>query len=258
MRGSESSDLGSAESGEGSPVDADSQPDLSAIVLGYRAEGALRPLLERLQRELEGLGRPFELVIVANYDAGSNDQTPEIARDFGRAHPNARVVARAKDGGMGWDLRSGLDEATGRYLVVIDGDGQNPPSDVIRAYRALRETDCDIIKGRRVIRHDGIRRRILSAAYNLAFALLFGTWRLWDINGKPKAVTREAYLRLDLRSDDWFLDAELILAARRLGMRIGEIPVEFGASTSRDSFVRAVAIVEFAQHMLSYRLRGRP
>jgi glycosyltransferase involved in cell wall biosynthesis len=247
------------ESKRGQALDeAADQPELSAVVLGYRAEGALRPVLESLHRELEGLGEPFELVIVANYHAGSSDSTPEIARDFVRSHPNARMVAQVKQGGMGWDLRSGLEAATGRFLVVIDGDGQNPPSDVPRVYRALRETGCDIVKGRRVTRHDGLHRRILSTAYNLVFALWFGTWRLWDINGKPKGITREAYRRVDLRSNDWFLDAELILEARRLGMAIGEIPVQFRASTSRRSFVRPEAILEFARHMLSYRLRGRP
>jgi hypothetical protein len=85
----------------------------------------------------------------------------------------------------------------------------------------------------------------------------------WDLrsgpaSGKPKALTRDAYERLTLVSDDWFLDAELILAARRAGMKIGEIPVEFRASTARPSFVRPGAILEFARHMLSYRLRGRP
>lgn len=227
-------------------------------MLGYRAEGSLAPVLESLHAELEALGDPFELVIVANYHAGSDDRTPAVAEEFARSHPRARVVARAKEGGMGWDLRSGLDAATGRMLVVIDGDGQNPPGDVVRAYRALREGGYDVVKGRRVTRHDGIYRRILSAAYNVVFALFFGTWGLWDINGKPKGMTREAYRRLDLRSDDWFLDAELVLAARRAGMRIGEIPVEFGAPTARRSFVRPGAIVEFARHMVRYRLRGRP
>ena len=228
------------------------------IVLGYRAEEALTPVVERLHEELEALGEPFELVIVANYDAGSEDRTPRVAEEFASAHPRAGVVAEAKEGGMGWDLRSGIEAAAGRVLVVIDGDGQNPPGDVVRAYCALREGGFDLVKGRRVTRQDGFYRRVLSIAYNVVFAVLFGTWRLWDVNGKPKAITREAYSRVELQSDDWFLDAELVLAARRQGMRIGEIPVEFGAPEARESFVRPGAVVEFARHMLSYRLRGRP
>jgi glycosyltransferase involved in cell wall biosynthesis len=234
------------------------QPDLSTVVLGYRAGEGLAAVVERLTNELEALGREFEIVLVANYDSGSVDTTPEVARRLAEADARVQVVARAKEGGMGWDLRAGLEATTGRVLVVMDGDGQNPPEDVARAYHALVEGAADVVKGRRVTRHDGLYRRLLSGAYNVIFTLFFGTWGLWDINGKPKGMTREAYERLSLHSDDWFLDAELVLAARRQGMRIVEIPVQFRASTSRQSFVRPEAILEFARHMLSYRLRGRP
>jgi glycosyltransferase involved in cell wall biosynthesis len=234
------------------------RPELSAVVLGYRAGEGLAAVVARLTSELETIGRLFEVVLVANYDAGSNDPTPATARRLADADSRLKVVANAKRGGMGWDLRAGLRAATGRVLLVLDGDGQNPPEDVVRAYRALVEGGHDVVKGRRVTRGDGPYRRLLSAAYNVVFAILFGTWGLWDINGKPKGITREAYERLSLHSNDWFLDAELILAARRRGMRIVEIPVEFRESTSRPSFVRPGAILEFARHMIRYRLSGRP
>jgi glycosyltransferase involved in cell wall biosynthesis len=234
------------------------EPELSAVVLGYSAGEALATLTKRLVDVLESLGESFEVVLVANYHEGSADPTPEVAQRVCVADPRIRVVARAKGGGMGWDLRSGLSEAAGRVLVVLDGDGQNPPEDVARAYSELVGSGHDVVKGRRITRHDGAYRRLLSVAYNLVFVLLFGTRGIWDVNGKPKALTRDAYERLTLVSDDWFLDAELILAARRAGMKIGEIPVEFRASTARPSFVRPGAILEFARHMLSYRFRGRP
>ena len=37
---------------------------------------------------------------------------------------------------MGWDMRSGLQAARGDFIVVIDGDGQNPTTDVMRIYHA--------------------------------------------------------------------------------------------------------------------------
>jgi len=234
------------------------EPRLSAIVLGYRAEEALAAVVAALTRELEALGESFEIVLVVNYDADSDDRTPEIGERLSHEDARVRFVARRKEGGMGWDVRSGLAAATGISLMVIDGDGQNSPRDLVRAYRLLAEGRCDVVKGRRVRRHDGLYRLVLSAAYNLAFAAVFGTWGLWDINGKPKGMTRAACERLNLRSDDWFLDAELVLAARRERLRVVEIPVEFGPSTARPSFVRAGAVLEFARHMFNYRLRGRP
>lgn len=234
------------------------EPELSVVVLAYRAGEGLGPVVAGVMSECESLDRPFEVVLVANYDSGSSDPTPATAGRLAEADFRLKVVADAKGGGMGWDLRAGLRAATGRVLLVIDGDGQNPPEDLVRSYRALVEGDVDVVKGRRVTRHDGRYRRLLSTAYNVVFVLLFGTWGLWDINGKPKGITRAAYARLSLTSDDWFVDAELMLAARRQRMRIVEIPVDFGESTTRPSFVRPGAILEFARHMIRYRISGRP
>ena len=61
-----------------------------------------------------------------------------------RAFANGRdavvPVIHAKEGAMGWDMRTGLEAATGDYLVVIDGDAQNPIEDVLRMYREMVRT----------------------------------------------------------------------------------------------------------------------
>ena len=41
--------------------------------------------------------------------AGSNDQTPEICQKLAEGLPNVRVLAEPKSGGLGWDMRRGLD-----------------------------------------------------------------------------------------------------------------------------------------------------
>ncbi len=158
---------------------------------------------------------------------------------------------------MGWDMRTGLDAATGEYLVVIDGDSQNPVTDVLRMYREMRRTGADVMKGRRIARFDGPYRRLVSYVYNSVFTLLFRTRGLWDINGKPKGLTRVAYERMGLKSDDWFIDAEIVLAARRAGLQVNELPVVFNRNEERASFVRATAILEFVRNMANARLKRR-
>ena len=231
--------------------------DLSAIVLGYRAGASLDPLARRLHESLAASGHSFEIVLVANYHEGADDDTPGVAERLAQDLSVTRVVAHPKEGGMGWDLRSGLDAALGDVLVVIDGDGQYATGDVIVAFERLRETGSDIAKGRRASRGDGLYRRVVTTGFNLAFAILFPRRGVWDVNGKPKAIARSAYERLRLTSDDWFLDAELVLEAHRLGMKVCEFPVVYSEG-SRASFVKPGAILEFARHMLRYRFTGRP
>lgn len=234
------------------------RPDLSVIVLCYRAGHSAPRVLDPLSRQLSESGVSHELVLVANYNPEHDDPTPQVVERWAQNHSEARVVSRPKEGAMGWDMRSGFDAASGATLIVIDGDYQNPVQDVLRMYQAMQRTDADVYKGRRVKRNDGLYRRFISAVYNLLFRVVFRTGGIRDINGKPKGLTRQAYERLDLRSDDWFIDAEIVLEAHRLGLQIGELPVVFRKNEERASFVKPSAIVEFIKNMARYRLTRRP
>jgi len=232
--------------------------ELSAIVLCYRAGDSIvrvvAPLHEHLRRE----GVSFELVLVANYWPDQRDATPQIVAEFAESHDRVVVVAQPKEGAMGWDLKRGLAVARGETMIVIDGDAQNPVDDVLRLFRLMRETGAAVGKGRRVTRHDGVYRRVISLGYNALFRVLFGSSGVWDINGKPKGVTREAYRRIRISSNDWFADAEIVLEAQRLGLSMVELPVVFNRNHDRESFVRPGAIWEFIVHMTRYRFRGAP
>jgi len=199
----------------------------------------------------------YELVLVANQPRDRPDPTGEVVKRFARNNDRVRPVIEEKHGDMGWDMRSGLAAASGAYLIVIDGDAQNPIDDVLRMHRRMKDSGADVMKGRRTARSDGPIRRATSIVYNLAFRLLFGTRGIWDVNGKPKELTRAAYERLDLKSDDWFIDAEIVLAAKREGLTIGELPVVFRSNEERSSFVGVSAVLEFLRNMVRHRLRGR-
>jgi glycosyltransferase involved in cell wall biosynthesis len=231
---------------------------LSAIVLCYRAGRSINAVIEPLYDLLESSGIPYELVLVANHWPHHHDETPELARRFAATHAHVVVLDGHKQGGMGWDMRSGLNAARGAKLVVIDGDAQNPVGDVLRMYELLCNTLADLGKGRRRNRGDGLYRWLVSACFNALFCALFRTWPLWDVNGKPKGLTRSAYSQMALESNDWFVDAEMVLAARRRHMKIAELPVVFLENKERSSFVRFSAIWEFVVHMARYATRGRP
>lgn len=237
---------------------SESPCEVSGVVLCYRAGESILAVVEPLYDLLERSGVTHELVLVANYWPHEGDETPQIVRDFAATHGNVTVLDKAKEGGMGWDMRSGLAASRGDYVIVIDGDAQNPVEDVLRMYELLRQTSADVGKGRRVNRADGFYRRLISWGYNFAFRLLFRTRGLWDINGKPKGLTRDAYGRMHLESNDWFTDAEIVLAAKRAGMKIVELPVVFLENKERSSFVGISSIWQFVVHMVRYRVLGRP
>ena len=88
-------------------------------------------------------------------------------------------------------------------------------------------------------------------SYNAIFSLLFG-FKVRDINSKPKIIRRDKYQLLHLESDDWFTDAEIVIRARELGLKIGETPVHFAVNDKRGSFVKPKAILEFTSNRPRY------
>lgn len=231
-------------------------PELSVVVLCYHSADDVPPFVAELRSALEAAGLDWEMVLVANDFAGSTDPTAEVVRELAAADRRLRPVVRIKEGMMGWDMRSGLEAARGAHLAVIDGDGQMPAEDVVRVYRRLREGGFDLVKTTRVRRDDGLYRRLVSRVYNLLFRALFPGTGLSDANAKPKVMTRAAYERLQLTSDGWFVDAEIVIQARRLGFRMAEVPTRFRSLEHRASFVRPSAILEFLTHLVGHRVRA--
>jgi glycosyltransferase involved in cell wall biosynthesis len=227
-------------------------PYLSLVVLCYRSGRSLIPLIERLRYALSRCNFTWELVLVGNYIEGSDDETPEVVRELAQRWPNVHAVVRPKEGMMGWDMRMGLNAARGEYIGVIDGDGQFPVEAVIACLLKAEMEGLDLTKTYRVRRDDGVYRRTISYVYNGLFKLLFGL-QIHDVNSKPKIIRRDKYELLDLESDDWFADAEIMIRAREAGLSIGEIPVHFALNETRGSFVKPRAIFEFMANLIKYR-----
>ncbi len=231
------------------------RPALSLVVLCYRSGDRARDFVRKTLAILEEGGvEDFELILVGNYVEGTDDPTPEVVRSLAQSDPRIRCRAQPKRGWMGWDMRSGLELARGEVLGVIDGDGQVPVSDVPKLYRLLTQEGYDLTKSFRITRGDGLKRRILSGVYNGLFHVLFPGTLARDVNAKPKLLARSAYEKLDLRSNGWFIDAEIMIQARRHGFRIGELPTGFLGLTGRRSFVRVGAVLEFVWNLFCYRI----
>lgn len=234
------------------------RPEISVVILCYRAEDFVPVFVARVEQCLRERGlSSYELVLVANYHAGqeSKDRTPGITHALAAENPRVVVVAKPKEGMMGWDMRSGLEAARGNIVAVIDGDGQMPPEDLVKLYDALIAGDYDMAKTYRVERHDPLSRLVVSRIFNLMLKMLFPAVRVRDTNSKPKMLRYEALHRLTLMADRWFIDAEIMIQASWQKFRIVEIPTVFYANQNRPSFITIKSILGFVGDMLVYRVR---
>ena len=229
--------------------------EISVIILCFHAESKVHGFVEKTVGLLAASHLPWELILVGNYLEGGDDQTPEIVNNIASRHENITALTLPKKGMMGWDARSGMRMAQGNFICLIDGDEQMPYQDIIRVYEKIKKDGLDFVQTRRVVRYDGMMRKSMSAVYNFLFKFLFPGTRLHDVNSKPKILTKEAYNKMSLKSDDWFIDAEMVLQSRKLKLRTGEIPTTFYKCSYRKSYVNFYAVMEFIRNLCIARFK---
>jgi len=230
-------------------------PEISVVILCYKSEERVYDLARKVIRMLDDYAVTHEIILVGNYLEKDNDKTPRIVRQIAVENQNVRALTLPKQGMMGWDARKGMDAAQGKHISLIDGDEQVPCEDILRVYEKLKADHLDFVQTYRISRLDGLTRKVISKIYNTVFRMLFPGVGLKDINSKPKILTKEAYQKMHLMSDDWFLDAEMAIQARRLKLKTGEVPTTFRRCAYRKSFVTFTTILEFAKNLLSAKIK---
>jgi glycosyltransferase involved in cell wall biosynthesis len=225
--------------------------------LCYRSEEAIIDFAKEAQQLAASLTNSYEIVLVGNYFEDSDDRTKDFVQQLAKEDNHFKAVCKPKEGMMGWDMREGLKNGSGKYLCVIDGDGQFPIDSIAQCYKEIKTGNYGLVKTYRSVRNDGIYRKTISMVYNLLFTILFPYVKAKDINSKPKIITRKVYEEMKLTSDDWFIDAEIMINIGKMKIPIHEFPIEFKELNDRKSFVKVAAIFEFIRNLIQFRFGNR-
>jgi len=125
----------------------------------------VRPLVSELRAALEAAG-PYELIIV---DDGSSDATADEIRSAAREIRPLRMLSHAERRGQSTAIYNGIRSAAAETVIVLDGDLQNDPADIVRlldAFAADPDGRLGLLMGHRVTRRDSGIRRLSSRVAN--------------------------------------------------------------------------------------------
>lgn len=133
---------------------------LSIVIAVYNEEENIRPMIGQVTAALRGY--EYEIIYV---DDGSTDGTLNELKAID--DPHLKFIEFRKNYGQSLGLMAGIDEAVGDYIVTLDGDLQNDPSDILMMLKIAEEGDWDLVAGLRANRKDGwILRKIPSLIAN--------------------------------------------------------------------------------------------
>lgn len=197
--------------------------ELSLVALFYNEEDTAETVIRDAYRVLKKVGVPFEIVAIQN---GSTDRTPEILARLQPEIEELRIVVIPVNQGAGHGALIGMHAAVGNDVVGIPGDGQGDVELIPKLYELKRQCGGDIAYGRRTSRPDGWKRAVISSCYNLVMRWVFGL-NSKDVNGPPKIISRKVLDAMHLKSEDQFLECEMMLKAERMGLTMCSLDVSF-------------------------------
>ena len=166
-----------------------------------------------------------EIIVV---DDASDDDTAAKACAQG-----ARVVSHRYQKGNGAAVKSGVRAATGRVLVLMDGDGQHDPADVPRLLSALA-ADVDMVVGARdTSSQASVPRLVANSVYNTMASWITGH-RVEDLTSGFRAVNITRFREfLSLLPNGFSYPTTITMAFFRAGYTVTYMPIKAGRRAGR-------------------------
>jgi glycosyltransferase involved in cell wall biosynthesis len=136
------------------------RPVFSVVAPVYNEEETLPVFYERMTAVMEGLGEPYELVLIND---GSRDGSYRALCALRDDDPRVVVVDFSRNFGHQIAISAGLDYACGEAVIIIDSDLQDPP-EVIPALAATWRRGAEVVYAQRRGRPGETRFKLLTAA----------------------------------------------------------------------------------------------
>ena len=155
-----------------------SQPDISILIPAYNESGIIADVVSGVRATMDLLRRPYEILVI---DDGSTDETALQAQNAG-----ARVVSHPYNIGNGAAIKTGIRQAKGDILVMMDGDGQHNPEYIAPMLEKIGRYDM-VVGARSGDSESHFHRDLANRLYNL-FASYICKRKIQDLTSGFRAV----------------------------------------------------------------------
>lgn len=189
-------------------------PELSIIIPAKNEAAVIGEVVSSIRAVYEDA----EILVV---DDGSTDETAMLAKQSG-----ARVISHPISLGNGAAIKNGARAATGKLLVMMDGDGQHKAKDIPVLIERLEQGYDMVIGARDSGSHAGMGRLAANGLYNV-FASLISGHRILDLTSGFRAVRAELFRRfLYLLPNGFSYPTTITMAFLRSGYPVTFMPIK--------------------------------
>jgi len=203
---------------------SDAPPLLTVIVPVFNEAATIDELLRRVTAE----AYPKQIIVV---DDGSTDGTSTVLCAW-QSRSYVEVVRHDRNRGKGRAIRTALERARGRFVIIQDGDLETDPQDYSALLEPLLEGCADFVIGNRFAgganstKDMGRAFRVGVRLLNLTVRLLYGVY-LSDEACCYKVLPTHMLKAMNLQCERFEFCPEVVAKASRMGLRITEVPIRY-------------------------------
>lgn len=140
---------------------------ISVVIPLLNESNLISQLIEEVFKNLQSTGEAFEIICV---DDGSTDTTLQKLLEFKNKNSELKVISLSRNFGLQAALTAGLDFAQGDYIIMMDGDFQDPPELIPVLFKKITEDKADIVTAVREQRNEKMSRKIFTSIFHRVFS----------------------------------------------------------------------------------------
>ena len=189
---------------------------MSIILPANNEANDIGSIIDRIQLVMDRFEHSYEIIVV---DDGSTDATPDRAAEAG-----ARVIQHPYNIGNGAAIKTGIRNAKGQVLVMLDADGQHPPEDIPRLLEKLQSHHM-VVGARSHGSETSAHRNLANWIYNWIASYVCGR-RIEDLTSGFRAIYAHIARELvPLLPNTFSYPTTITLATVRSGFSLIYIPI---------------------------------
>jgi len=187
---------------------------LSVILPAYNESGNIPVVVGSVMKAMASMVDDYEIIVV---DDGSTDSTGAVAGSLTK-NGKVRVIHHTHNRGMGAAVRTGFKQARFELVIDIPADNQFDPLDIEALLKKNKETDADIVVGKRPKVKKPLMRRFYSNTNRMLLSLLYGL-RIEDPTW-VKLFKKNVFNTIKIEADGFFWESEVLVKAKIAGLKI--------------------------------------
>ncbi|MEK7078184.1 MAG: glycosyltransferase family 2 protein [Patescibacteria group bacterium] len=202
---------------------------LSIIICAFNEKNTIQQVVDTVKAVDLGLIEK-EIIIV---DDGSTDGTRDILKGL---EDSCKVIYHEKNKGKGGAMKTGLKVATGDMMIIQDADLEYSPTDYPALMKPIIDGKVDMVLGVRDVPKFGSVYQINLLGNNLITwtTNLFYGRRAKEYLGGYKVFSKRVTDAIEVKTDDFDFDTELVCKAWGRGYKSVEVPIKYNPRSYKE------------------------